>query len=300
MKTRTISFIHWCAWPTANDETCGLPFDSTSYLSHLLNACLTLTFRHVLVPGTAQKSNSVNTTVAVTRLQTWLPKITYKKMHTFRSHDVTAASQRSQADCTGTCEPFQCVRCPSTPRSFGMCAPIVFLSNWTHPFVTNIFLFTGHYVADPCHICHTKRERHSAEMQKKKNENTTVLIEPKTHNLRIQMLAELSIGILWSSAVTWKNHRRSDVIVKRGPFFASCRTKNDIRQIWVISYVLSYHIGQTCPVKECSWSRTGAIFGTEKKVATHVPPRSSLTELVWQSRTPSARCPVIVPWEAFP
>ena len=34
--------------------------------------------------------------------------------------------------------------------------------------------------------------------------------------------------------------------------------------------VFSYHIGGTCPVKECSWSRNGAFFGDRRKATTHI------------------------------
>ena len=44
---------------------------------------------------------------------------------------------------------------------------------------------------------------------------------------------------------------------------------NDILQNKVMSLFFSYHIGQSCPVKELWLSRNGAIFGTKKKVATH-------------------------------
>ena len=43
-------------------------------------------------------------------------------------------------------------------------------------------------------------------MQKKRKENTTVLSRTQTHDLRIHMLAELTIGILWRSAVTSKKN----------------------------------------------------------------------------------------------
>ena len=103
--------------------------------------------------------------------------------------------------------------------------------------------------------------------QKKKN---------TTAYLRIQVLAELSIGMhpLKLYCHLKKKHRRSNAIVERGPFFCVLSYKNEIRQNCVISLVFSYHIGGTCPVKEISWSRNGACFGTKKK-----PRRTSLVFL---------------------
>ena len=54
------------------------------------------------------------------------------------------------------------------------------------------------------------------------------------------------------------------------PFFASCRTKNEILQHFRIFLCFSYHIGGTCPVKEFPWSRNGVFVGTEKQATTHI------------------------------
>ena len=83
--------------------------------------------------------------------------------------------------------------------------------------------------------------------------------------------------------------------MERGPFFCVLLYKNDIRQNWVIVLCFSYHIGQTCPVKEFWWSRKGAIFGTKKNAATRIskwpftssPPRSPAREY---ERLSSACC----------
>ena len=68
------------------------------------------------------------------------------------------------------------------------------------------------------------------------------------------MLAELSIGILLKLCC-----HLSNAIVERGPFSCVLSHKNDIRQHYAISYVVSYHIRGTCPV----WD--------ENKAATHIP-----------------------------
>ena len=56
------------------------------------------------------------------------------------------------------------------------------------------------YGAFLCQSCRTNRKKKKTEGpsagMKKKGENTTVLNEQKTHYLRIQMLADLSVGIL--------------------------------------------------------------------------------------------------------
>ena len=67
------------------------------------------------------------------------------------------------------------------------------------------------------------------------------------------------------------------------PFFVW--HKNDIRQRCVISFVFSYHIGGTCPVKEFSWPRNGAFFGTAKK-----PPRTFPSESKDQEQEEATRC----------
>ena len=112
-----------------------------------------------------------------------------------------------------------------------------------------------------------KREGHSDEMQKK-NENTTVSNkQKKTHYLRIQLLAELSSGILLKLCCHLK--KNSTIQRHRGArsIFCVLSHKNNVRQNCVFSRVFSYHIGGTCPVKEFSWSE-GCIFGPKKMVAT--------------------------------
>ena len=48
--------------------------------------------------------------------------------------------------------------------------------------------------------------------------------------------------------------------------FCVLTCKNNKRQHCVIlMYLLLYHIGQTCPVKECWWSRDGALFVFQKR-----------------------------------
>ena len=82
--------------------------------------------------------------------------------------------------------------------------------------------FQGAFRCQSCHKVQKKKNEKSIRPKCKKKKQTRKcngVEKTKTHSWRIQMLAELSTGILWSSAVTWKDHQQSNAIVERGPFF---------------------------------------------------------------------------------
>ena len=98
-----------------------------------------------------------------------------------------------------------------------------------------------------------------------KHENTAVLKKPKRTVCASKCW--LSCQLASFEALLSLEKKPSTVQRHRGPrsLFCVLSHKNEIRQNCVISYVLSFHIGRTCPVKEFSWSRSGAIFGIAKK-----------------------------------
>ena len=90
------------------------------------------------------------------------------------------------------------------------------------------------------------------------------------------MLAEVSTGILWNPAVTWINHRQSNAIVERGPFFASCRTKTisvNLRNF--LCFFVSHRRNMSgkrmfVVTERCFFFGRGG-EGDQKKAATHIP-----------------------------
>ena len=85
------------------------------------------------------------------------------------------------------------------------------------------------------------------------------------------MLAELSIGY------NEKKHQRSNAIVQRGPLLRLVVPKRYPSTLGNF-YVFSYHIGQTCPIEECSGSRKGFVFfGRSQKKRR--PRRTSLWDM---------------------
>ena len=102
-----------------------------------------------------------------------------------------------------------------------MCVSIVVVLLNPPFIVTTNISFTRHFVANPA-TTFTKK-RGTLGRNPKTLQNTPVLNKPKTQHLRIQMLncPSASTGPL----IYLKNHRRSNALVERGPFLASCRTK---------------------------------------------------------------------------
>ena len=157
--------------------------------------------------------------------------------------------------CCSSSSPYSCLLHPSSPH-----------------FVTKNFLLRVYR----CQSCHTfrkkkkkKRERRSAEMQNKQ-ENTTVLNKRRRTICEFKCLLNCQLAsfeALLSLEMTIEDPTPSWSAV---PFFASCRTKTISVKI---GYFPMFFVSnrKTCPVKEFSWSRTGAFFGTEKKAATHIP-----------------------------
>ena len=104
------------------------------------------------------------------------------------------------------------------------------------------FFFQG---AFRCQTCH--------KFRKKKNDTG---IRPKCKRIFNWQLLKLWEHLIKPS--TTQRHRGARSL------FCVLSYKNDIRHNCEISN-FSYHLGGTCPVKEFSWSRNGAFFGTKKR-----------------------------------
>ena len=74
------------------------------------------------------------------------------------------------------------------------CVLLAFASHRGLLFVTNIFLAPGSSFPTLLQIVQKQREVHSAEVRKQ--ENTTLWIQQKTHKLRFPMLGGLTNGLL--------------------------------------------------------------------------------------------------------
>ena len=105
--------------------------------------------------------------------------------------------------CMSQADHWSVLVCPgaSWRLRLGMCVSIFFLLN--PPFRDQCFLSRCISLPILPQFSKKKREGHSAEMQKKKKQtNTTVLNKRKRTTCVFQMLVELSVGTLCSSAVT--------------------------------------------------------------------------------------------------
>ena len=128
-----------------------------------------------------------------------------------------------------------------------------------HLFVTQIFFHGACCCCQSCtHFAKKKTRGAFGRNAKKKNhESTTVLNKQK----RTICVFKCWLICQLAPFEALRSLAKTSTIQRHGPFFASCRTKNNIRQTCLFSYIYPYHIGRTCPVKAFSWSRNGAFWG---------------------------------------
>ena len=126
------------------------------------------------------------------------------------------------------------------------------------------FSFSGHFVPNPATHFTTQKNERGIRPKFKKTRKSTVLNKQKRTIcvFKCWLNCQLaSFEALLSLAKPINDPTQSWSVV---PFFASCRTKRYPSKLGIY-FVFSYHIGQTCPVKEFWWSRNGAFFENKKK-----------------------------------
>ena len=161
------------------------------------------------------------------------------------------------------------------------------------PFCDQKVFFYGAFRCQSCHKFHNKRQGHSAEM--KKHQNTTVLNQQKR---------TVCVFKCWLNCQNWHTLKLCDHLKKPPTIQRHRGAVPLLRLIAQKRYpsklhnflCFSCHIGRTCPVKEFSWSRNSAFFGTKKR-----PRRKSPhNQQVFQRRTPQIplwcprRCRLII------
>ena len=119
------------------------------------------------------------------------------------------------------------------------------------------------------HKVRYKREGHSAKQ--KKHENTIVLKKTKRTICAFKCCLNCQLASKEALRSLEKIHQRSNAIVERCPFSASCRLTNDIRQNLEILKFPRITWDKHIPLKNLGWSRKGAFWRRIKKTATHVP-----------------------------
>ena len=129
--------------------------------------------------------------------------------------------------------------------------------------------FTWHFVANPATIF-TKNER-SIRPQCKKNKKIQECSTNKKRTicafecwLNCQLASCDALPSLENKPSTIQRHRGARSLILR--LVVQKRYSSKLGNFCVFSY----HIGQTCAVKEFSWSRNGALRGTTK-AGTHIP-----------------------------
>ena len=147
---------------------------------------------------------------------------------------------------------------PSSPHS-------CLLHPSSPPFRDQMFSFTGHFVAN--HATHFTNNERSFRPKCKK-----ILNKQKSSICVFQCWLNCQLASFEALPSLDKNHRRSNAIVERGPFFASCRTKTISVKIQLFPVC---HIRRTSPIQEFSWSQNGAFWETENRLR-----RTSLTDAI--------------------
>ena len=100
-------------------------------------------------------------------------------------------------------------------------------------FHDQFYSFTGHVVANPTtHFTSQKKERGIWPKCKTIRKYNGVFFEQKRTICSFKCWLNCHLASFEALlSLEKKKHRRSNAIVERGPFFASCRTKTIIRQI---------------------------------------------------------------------
>ena len=153
--------------------------------------------------------------------------------------------------------------------SLGMCVSIVFCPTEPHLCVTKMIFFAGHFVANPA--TNVTKNKRRIRPKCKKHENTTVLKKQKCTICVYKCWLNCQLASFEALRSLAKKHRRTNAIVERGQFFASCRTKTisvKSKRISVVTDWCFFWGQKKKGPRRTSQPKGDMEWGSEKRMAT--------------------------------